>query len=135
MNIQALEDIFKQCIETAKKKNADYGGSLDNIAMTGAHGIAVRLVDKVARVHNLTQPNKINQVKDESVKDTFLDMVNYAAYGIMLLEGTWDGEQEETIEQKAVQAGLEAQCPECGAIEPKQIASNRMKCRHCGATY
>ncbi len=89
MNKEKLNEVFQEAIKLALKKNSDYAGTIDNIGLTGAHGCAVRLVDKVARVHNLTRPGQINQVEDEDVRQTFLDMVNYAAFGVMLLDGTW----------------------------------------------
>lgn len=98
MNIQGLEKIFAECVEIGKKKNADYGGTMDNIALTGVHGIAVRLVDKVTRAHNLSRDGVTNQVKDESLRDTFKDMINYAAYAIMLMDGTWKGEGNTLLE-------------------------------------
>jgi hypothetical protein len=41
-------------------------------------GIVVRMLDKVTRVGQLLSPGKIAQVKDESVEDTLLDVINYS---------------------------------------------------------
>ncbi len=72
--------------ELGVAKNHDYG--MDNIPMYGVIGITVRLNDKLMRVLNLqkaVQP----EVRDEKLKDTLIDIVNYATYAIMLYNGQW----------------------------------------------
>lgn len=41
-------------------------------------GIVVRLFDKITRLAQLTAPSKIAQVKNESLDDTVLDVINYS---------------------------------------------------------
>lgn len=43
-------------------------------------GILVRMSDKLARLISLTRPGTEQQVKDESIKDTVVDLCNYATY-------------------------------------------------------
>lgn len=91
MNIEGYDKVIEECKALGLRKNADYSGdSIDNIGLLGTHGVATRLFDKVFRAHNLTKDNKVAQVKDESVRDTFKDIVNYATYACMLLDGTWN---------------------------------------------
>jgi hypothetical protein len=92
MNLEAYDKIIGECRNISIKKNNDYGGTIDNISLAGPHGIAVRLLDKVSRLHCLTTPGKERKVQDESIRDTCKDMINYAAYCIMLLDGTWKKE-------------------------------------------
>ena len=92
MNSEELQRIQKSCADLAARKNNDYGAKMDNIGLTGQHGISVRLVDKVSRVFSLTHPGTQQKVNDESIRDTLMDVMNYAAFGIMLLDGTWTGE-------------------------------------------
>ena len=61
------------------RKQRDYGH--DNIARFGRVGIAIRLHDKVARLENLIS-NNVNP-QNESVLDNFVDLIGYAAIGIM----------------------------------------------------
>ena len=90
MNLIGLDRVHKEVQEIAKRKNNDYGsGGIDPLAVTGLDGLVTRLIDKVARLHSLTRPGVNRLVKDESIRDTLLDMVNYASYGVMLLDGTW----------------------------------------------
>lgn len=66
-------------------KHEDYGPC--NIADTGLPGIAVRLRDKSARLLNVIDPN--HEIQNEPIRDTLIDMANYAIIGLMLLDGEW----------------------------------------------
>lgn len=68
--------------ELFKKKNADYG---DAFAKYGAVGVLVRMGDKISRLQSITN-NSITMVNDEKMRDTLLDLHNYAAMAVMLLE-------------------------------------------------
>lgn len=82
-----LEETFNKCLETAKRKNHDYGASdkspynnFLNSTMVGVsveRGIMVRMMDKVSRISTLL--DKEAQVSDESVQDTLMDLINYTA--------------------------------------------------------
>lgn len=84
-----LEDTYAKCVETSRKKNADYAGDSDPFAnfrlveMLGIcsveTGILVRMTDKMARITNLLKDGRKAQVKDESVDDTLEDLINYTA--------------------------------------------------------
>lgn len=84
-----IEQTFKTCLDTAKKKNQDYAGDHDpfnnfnrvesfNICSV-EQGILVRITDKIARVSNLITSDKAPAVLDESIDDTLLDAINYLA--------------------------------------------------------
>jgi len=88
-----IEDVFKYCVDLAKVKNSDYGGSKDNIGLSGVDGMIALLINKACRVHNLTHKDAPpHQVKDEPIWKTAEDIVNYAAFAPMLIDGTWKGE-------------------------------------------
>lgn len=61
------------------RKQGDYGP--DNIARFKRQGLLIRLHDKVARLENLTA--KDVDPNNESIADTYLDIVGYCAIGIM----------------------------------------------------
>jgi ASC-1-like (ASCH) protein len=61
------------------RKNADYG---DAFATFGTIGVLVRIQDKMNRAITLDK-NKISLV-DESIRDTLIDLHNYAAMALML---------------------------------------------------
>lgn len=89
MNEEAYKKIVEEALALAKKKNADYSGSkIDNIGLTGSNGIAVRLLDKVSRIYNLTS-GATPEVKTESIQDTAIDIVNYAVFLLMIERGEW----------------------------------------------
>jgi hypothetical protein len=70
------------------RKHHDYGPK--NIAHSpgGAlNGLRVRMWDKVARINNLVD-SKVNP-SNESLRDSFIDLLNYSAIAIMVLDKTW----------------------------------------------
>ena len=91
MNRKIYDDIINECIALSERKGHDYGDDqVDNIAMVGMRGIAIRNFDKATRLLSLTRPGMIAKVKDETVRDTLIDGINYNAYGVMLLDDTWN---------------------------------------------
>ena len=80
--VQQMEKIQNEAIELFKKKNADYG---DAFAKFGLIGILMRIEDKIQRSLSITK-NGVNLVDDEKIRDTLLDLHNYAAMGLMLLD-------------------------------------------------
>ncbi len=70
-------------------KNHDYAALSDpfrNFRLFGELGILVRLSDKLARLQSFVENGEL-KVKDESVLDTCLDLINYSVlfYGYL-----WD---------------------------------------------
>ena len=76
-----MKKIQAEGLELFIKKNADYGNSYKQY---GLIGVLVRLQDKINRALNITK-NGI-QVKDESLRDTLIDLHNYAAMALMEIE-------------------------------------------------
>jgi len=76
-------------IELLIKKHNDYGPKNISDAPGGPlNGLAVRLHDKVARLNNLTSHNK--KPSNETLEDTFVDILNYAVIGLLVLKDKWD---------------------------------------------
>lgn len=71
-----------EAFELFKKKNEDYG---DAFATFGPVGVIVRLGDKINRLTSVTN-NGVNLVDNESLRDTLIDLHNYSAMAIMLLD-------------------------------------------------
>lgn len=89
-NVSVITDAdrFKKITETMldvfKKKNHDYGNSFDqSLDKFGLIASVVRLSDKMNRIESLI--NKEAQVKDESIRDTIMDMANYCIMTAMWL--------------------------------------------------
>jgi hypothetical protein len=77
-----LKNIQKKAFDLFSKKNADYG---DSFKLFGVIGVLVRLQDKINRAISISSKSII-LVEDESLKDTLLDLHNYAAMALMLLD-------------------------------------------------
>jgi beta-glucosidase/6-phospho-beta-glucosidase/beta-galactosidase len=80
--VQQMEHIQSKALDMFRKKNADYG---DAFAKFGVVGVLMRIEDKIQRALSITK-NGVNMVDDESLRDTLMDLHNYAAMGVMLLD-------------------------------------------------
>ena len=79
---QQMQCVQKEAFELFSKKNKDYG---DSFATYGTVGVIVRMGDKIKRLISVTK-NGVQMVDNESLRDTLIDLHNYAAMGIMLLD-------------------------------------------------
>jgi len=79
---EQLQKVQKEALELFIKKNADYG---DAFAKYGVIGVLMRIEDKLQRSLSITK-NGVNLVKDERIRDTLIDLHNYAAMAVMLLD-------------------------------------------------
>ena len=77
-----MQAVQKEAFETFLKKNKDYG---DAFATYGPIGVIVRIGDKISRLTSVTNSG-INFVEDESIRDTLMDLHNYSAMAVMLLD-------------------------------------------------
>jgi hypothetical protein len=80
--VEQMKQIQSEGLALFTKKNADYG---DAFAKYGVIGVLMRIEDKIQRSLSITK-NGVNLVNDEGIKDTLLDLHNYAAMALMLLE-------------------------------------------------
>jgi hypothetical protein len=74
--------VQSEALELFKRKNTDYG---DAFAKYGVIGVLMRIEDKLQRSMSITK-NGVNLVNDEGIRDTLLDLHNYAAMALMLLD-------------------------------------------------
>jgi hypothetical protein len=80
--IQQMTKVQEEALELFRKKNTDYG---DAFATYGPIGVIVRSGDKIQRLISVTK-NGVSLINNESLRDTLIDLHNYAAMGIMLLD-------------------------------------------------
>lgn len=85
-----LANVQKEAFELFSRKNKDYG---DSFATYGPVGVIVRMGDKIKRLISVSN-NGITMVDNESLRDTLIDLHNYAAMAVMLM----DEKQESDIE-------------------------------------
>lgn len=82
--VQSFMGITTNMAKTYAAKNHDYGNSFEQSCdKFGIIASVVRLGDKMNRIESLT--TKEAEVKDESIKDTLLDLANYAIMTVMWL--------------------------------------------------
>tara|TARA_Y100000816_G_C25554259_1_gene299863 strand:+ start:118 stop:498 length:381 start_codon:yes stop_codon:yes gene_type:complete len=80
--VKQMTDVQNEALELFKKKNADYG---DSFATYGPIGVIVRMQDKINRLVSVSKRN-VSFVRDESLRDTLIDLHNYSAMAIMLMD-------------------------------------------------
>ena len=79
INFRKVQD---EGFELFKKKNADYGNAFEEF---GTIGILIRMNDKIKRAVNITDKN-ITLIDSESLRDTLIDLHNYTALAITLMD-------------------------------------------------
>ena len=83
--VQQMQKIQKEGLQLFEKKNKDYG---DAFAKYGTVGVLIRMEDKLQRLQrSISISNSgINLIDSESMRDTLLDLHNYAAMALMLMD-------------------------------------------------
>ncbi len=100
------ENFFHHCVETSRKKNADYTGNADDpfsnftsvetLGIKTEQGFLTRMMDKMKRLGSFVEKGEL-QIKDESVLDTLHDLANYSC----LLAGYLKSKSPETHQFKS----------------------------------
>ena len=82
-----LRKITDEVAATVARKQNDYGPNNIRKSPFGPMiGLTVRLYDKIARLANLSQGK---EPKNESLRDTFIDIAGYGIIGLMVLDSTF----------------------------------------------
>jgi hypothetical protein len=72
------------------KKQKDYGPKNISDSPGGPlNGLRVRMFDKLARINNLLETGA--KPENESLRDSFMDIANYAIISMMVLDKQWEG--------------------------------------------
>ena len=86
-NVKMHNLITNELTELYERKNRDYGDSFHlSFIEEGMAMARIRLSDKLERFKRLTKSNE-QHVQDESVRDTLIDLANYAIMTVMELDG------------------------------------------------
>ena len=93
---QVVRQIFQEQYALMVRKQQDYGPG--NIAAFGELGVLVRLSDKFERLKHLlvTQDDqgriipRANDPANESIDDSYRDLLNYALIALMVRHGQWN---------------------------------------------
>ena len=78
-----------------EKKNLDYG---DAFAEYGPVGVLVRMGDKIRRASNISKSG-VTFIADEKIRDTLIDLANYAAMAVLLIDERDDVRFEAILRQ------------------------------------
>ena len=80
--------VFDAAQQLLLRKHADYGPRNISDSPGGPlNGLRVRMFDKIARLNNLVDSGA--EPENESLRDTLVDLANYALIGILVLDGSW----------------------------------------------
>lgn len=92
-NVQTHRILCRKLMEIYERKNHDYGDSfLETFREEGFAMSRIRLTDKLSRFKALTKDGARAQVLDESIRDTLMDLANYAIMTVVEMER----EEEQT---------------------------------------
>jgi hypothetical protein len=80
--ITQMMAVHNESLDLFMKKNADYG---DAFATYGSVGVIVRMGDKIQRLLSVSKKG-VALVDSESLRDTLIDLHNYAAMAVMLID-------------------------------------------------
>lgn len=99
MNVLRHQQVCGELTELYERKNHDYGDSFHlTYKKWGLPMAAIRLEDKLQRFETLIRAE--SRVKDESVRDTLIDLANYAIMTVMELDREeWKDAREQDKEE------------------------------------
>ena len=84
---QRFRQMTEEMANLYEKKNADYGDSFgETYRRLGLISAVTRIQDKCNRLCNLAVNKSGQQVKDESIRDTLIDLANYAIMTLIELD-------------------------------------------------
>ena len=120
-----------------ERKNHDYG---DSFHLTwekfGAVMAAIRLEDKLQRFETLIRAE--SKVRDESIRDTLMDLANYSIMSVMELDREAEARRTATEEEVTVETGDKSWFKEMmdAAVQSVEnlnatLEQNRKNCGNC----
>lgn len=80
--VEQMKAVQDEGLELFTRKNKDYG---DAFAKHGTIGVLIRMSDKIDRCLSVSNSG-VNLVHDEALRDTLIDLHNYSAMAIMLMD-------------------------------------------------
>ena len=95
-----FKEITDEMIALHERKNHDYGNSFsETYRRLGVISATTRMLDKMNRVVSLVTKDK-QEVNDESLRDTLIDLANYAVMTIIELDGEKPSAEESATDEK-----------------------------------
>lgn len=85
--VERHQDLCSEINALYVRKNADYGDSFhESYVEEGMAMARIRLMDKLNRFKKLSKNPETAQVKDESIRDTLIDLANYAMMTVLEMD-------------------------------------------------
>ena len=78
---EKMKKLHEEELDLYIRKSLDYGSK--PIEETGTVGLLVRILDKVHRALRLSEDGRMAMVTDENLRDTLMDISNYANMAII----------------------------------------------------
>jgi hypothetical protein len=86
---QSVAKVYAEAEQLLLSKHKDYGPKNISLSPGGpVNGLRVRMHDKLARINNLYESGV--EPENESLRDSFIDMANYALIALLVIDGKWD---------------------------------------------
>jgi len=87
----AVSKVYDEAEVLLLRKHRDYGPTNISRAPGGPlNGLRVRMHDKTARINHLIDSGATPE--NESLRDSFIDLLNYSAIALLVLDGDWPDE-------------------------------------------
>jgi hypothetical protein len=80
--VEQMKKIQNEALELFTKKNIDYG---EEFAKYGVIGVLMQIEDKIQRSMSIIKSG-VNLINDEGFRDTLIDLHNYAAMALTILD-------------------------------------------------
>jgi ASC-1-like (ASCH) protein len=126
-----MTTVQNEAFSLFQKKNKDYG---DAFAKYGPVGVLMRMGDKISRLQSITKTG-IVLVNDEKIRDTLIDLHNYSAMCVMLLdEGTEIKINDEVSLDEETENENENELKSESEIKHKRYRKQKQKCT-CGCGF
>lgn len=84
INVQEFTALTQEMVQTYEAKNADYGNSFDK--SLDEFGLVTSLVHMTEKLNRAKQLSRQDARVDESMRDTLMDLANYAVMTVLWME-------------------------------------------------
>lgn len=98
-NVERHKQICKELNHLYERKNSDYGDSFHiSFVEEGMAMARIRLGDKLNRFKTLSRKDT-RMVEDESIRDTLIDLANYAVMTVAEMDRAAEAERDRLAEE------------------------------------
>ena len=98
---EKIDGVMMEMFDILSKKSNDYGNSWREL---GLKGLFCQMHSKYYRLKNLIWLNTEAKVKEESIRDTLIDLANYCVLSVMMLDeqkGDKDDGNKKTVQRRS----------------------------------